>query len=81
MSNTPTLTPESQNLFNQFVESSWDWDGTPMLDITSQQRGNLTQLKVAGLITTFEHDGIDFVKFTPAGYEYAASLGLEICKG
>jgi hypothetical protein len=34
-----------------------------MLDITKEQRGNLTQLKKAGLLRTFKDEGIEWVVF------------------
>ena len=43
-----------------------------------EERGNLTQLKKAGLITTFASDGDTWIAFTAVGKEFAKTLGIEI---
>ena len=77
---TTTLTGASKNLFVLLAEDAGNWSGTPMLDISTAERGNLTQLKKAGLLTTFRSDGLDFVDFTDAGLAFASTLGIEISK-
>ena len=51
-----------------------------MVSVTKEQRGNLTDLKKRGLLTTFNDDGIDWVQFTQAGYQYGKDNGIEICR-
>jgi len=72
-----TLTPASKSLFISFAEDADNWGGEPLLDITAEQRGNLTDLKKHGLLTTFRDEGCDWVIFTDAGREFAAANGIE----
>jgi len=73
------LTPQSLALFLSLAEQADSWSGTPLLEITSEERGNLTQLKKAGLLSTFEHDGDDWVRFSEEGKAYASHHhGIEI---
>jgi hypothetical protein len=74
------ITEASKNLFVALAKDAGNWSGTPMLDISPAERGNLTQLKKAGLLTTFRSDSWDFVDFTDAGVAFAATLGIEISK-
>jgi hypothetical protein len=71
------LTPASKSLFISFAEDAADWGGEPLLNITAAQRGNLTDLKKHGLLTTFRDEGCDWVIFTDAGREFAAANGIE----
>lgn len=43
-----------------------------------EDRGNLTQLKRAGLITTFADEGCTWITFTPAGVALAAAHGITV---
>ena len=43
-----------------------------------QDRCNLTQLKKAGLITTWTDEGWTWINFTEAGKRKAAEHGIEI---
>ena len=70
------ITNESLKVFLSHAADACNWNGTPMLEITKEQRGNLTQLKKAGLLTTFRSDGIDWVDFTEAGIELAKGHGI-----
>lgn len=72
------LTAETQNLFVSLVEDAPNWNGQPMVDITKEQRGNLSDLKRKGLIETFRDEGCDWVNFTPAGIALATELGFEL---
>ena len=72
------LTEESKKLFMHFAKDSFNWKGQPMLDINKEQRGNLTQLKKADLVYTFETDGCWFVGFTDKGLSYANENGIDI---
>jgi len=73
------LTEQSFRLFLAFAEDAGNWSGTPMVggnvELGAEGRGNLTQLKKAGLITTFTSDGDAFVDFTTAGVALAAEHG------
>jgi hypothetical protein len=75
------LTTASQGLFTLLAKDAGNWgsmvptDGN--VDMTAAQRGNLTQLKQAKLITTTRYDGAAWVLFTEAGVAYAEELGIE----
>jgi len=73
----PALTPKSLALFLAYWDDAGNWSGTPLVGGnvggSKQERGNLTQLKQAGLIETFESDGQLWVRFTAAGETFAAS--------
>ena len=81
------LSPNAKKLFVLYVEDSGNWGGSPMVggNVTllgdREDRGLLTHLKRAGLITTFKQDREDggnaFVEFTDSGRAYAVELGLE----
>jgi hypothetical protein len=77
-----TITEQSKALFIAYAKDARNWSGTPMVggnvSGTKQDRGNLTQLKRAGLVTTFDEARCTYLSFTPAGIEYAASLGIEV---
>jgi len=78
------LTPASQELFDRIVADAPDWAGTPLLDVlTPAERGNLTDLKVKGLISTqVDDDSPDcvWVYITDAGIAHsgrsAEDLGI-----
>ena len=72
------LTEETKNLFVFLAKDSVNWNGTPMVDISPEQRGNLTALKKNQLIETFKDDGINWANFTDKGKAYAESLGYPI---
>ncbi len=72
------LTEKSNALFLELARDANNWGGTPMLEISNAERGNLTQLKQEGLITTFKSDGIPWVSFTDKGLSYAKENGIEI---
>jgi len=77
-----TLTAESHALFMEFAEDAGNWGGMPMVNgnvsVTQAQKGNLTDLKKNGLITTFVDEGISWVSFTATGKAYAAKHGVTI---
>lgn len=76
------ITEASKNLFEAYAKDAGNWSGTPLVGGnvggSKEDRGNLTQLKVAGLITTFRDEGCTWISFTDLGREYATSLGIEI---
>jgi hypothetical protein len=72
-----TLTPASAALFASLVDDAGNWSGTPIVEVSREQRGNLTDLKRAGLLTTQADGGVVFAYFTVKGVEFAKSLGLD----
>lgn len=76
----PRVTLASEQLFKDLWADAPNWSGTPPTDgnvgMSAEERGNLTQLKRAGLLTTGRFDGMTWVYFTDAGRSYAAELGL-----
>jgi len=82
MTTIPNITEKSKELFVAYAKDSGNWDGTPLVGGnvggSAEDRGNLTQLKQAGLITTFRDEGCTWLSFTDAGREFAKQLGVEI---
>jgi hypothetical protein len=76
------ITQTSKDLFLAYAKDAGNWSGQPLVGGnvggTKEQRGNLTQLKQAGLITTFRDEGHDWIKFTDSGKQFAAENGVEI---
>jgi hypothetical protein len=72
------MTPASLALFSRLCAESHNWNGTPLVDCNPAERGNLTDLKKAGLVRTERADGCDWVVFTDAGLAEAASRGLSV---
>lgn len=77
----PMCTPKSLKLFRLYAQDAGNWGGTPMVGgnvggNAAAQRGNLTNLKKAGLIQTWtdEGDGCSFLSFTEYGRNVAAML-------
>ena len=79
---TVQITDTSLNLFLAYAKDAGNWSGTPCVGCnvggTKEERGNLTQLKKAGLIQTFFSDGDTFIQFTDAGRALAAKHGIEL---
>jgi hypothetical protein len=86
------LPENALKLFRLYAEDAGNWGGMPLVNgnVTllgeKEDRGLLTHLKRAGLITTIaDKNRINgrivthaFVDFTEAGKAFAASLGIEI---
>lgn len=72
------MTAQSLALFLDFAADAPNWNNQPLVDITAEQRGNLTDLKKRNLITTFRDEGCDWVIFTQAGIELAAKHGFDL---
>ncbi len=76
-----TITEESRRVFEAYYRDAPNWSGNPLVGGncggTKEERGNLTQLKVAGLITTDTDEGNTWIYFTAKGHEYAKQIGLE----
>lgn len=80
MSNTANITEASLELLLELAEDAGNWSGMPPAWVTKAQRGNLTQLKKAGLLETTEPDerGDAFVIFTAAGKALAGEHGVDV---
>lgn len=63
------ITTASAALLKRLVNDAPNWSGSPMIDITKEERGNLTQLKRAKVLTTFVDEGIEWVQFTTGLHE------------
>lgn len=76
------ITDRSKELFMAYAKDAGNWSGTPLVGgnvaDTKEDRGNLTQLKKAGLIRTQADAGDIWMIFTQLGIEYAKELGIEI---
>lgn len=73
---TATLTTASLKLFLSLANDAGNWSGTPLLEVNETEKGNLTDLKAKGLITTMTDDGCVFACFTDAGIALAAEHGI-----
>lgn len=61
--NIVALAPESYTLLLKLAHDTGNWSGTPLVDVTRAERGNLSDLKQKGLLTTFRSDNAMFVDF------------------
>ena len=79
-------TTASKALFIEFAKDSGEWGGMPLVggnvNITKEERGNLTHLKKMGLVVTeaVKEDGrvLVWLEFTEAGERYANELGIDL---
>lgn len=82
MTTTVKITETSLKVFLAYADDAPNWSGTPLIGGNvgggKEERGNLTQLKKAGLITTFESDGEMWIDFTDAGRKLAHRHGLQV---
>lgn len=84
MTKTDNLSPNAKQLFILYVKDSANWSGTPLVGGNvellgaKEDRGLITHLKRAGLVTTFVDDGDSWINFTDAGKAFARTLGLEV---
>ncbi len=77
------LTNRSLQLFLAYARDAGNWSGNPLIGGnvggSKEDRGNITQLKRAGLITTSEHErGLAYISFTAEGIALAAQHGIEM---
>lgn len=76
------ITDRSKELFKAYARDAANWSGTPLVGGnvggSKEDRGNLTQLKQAGLLETFVSDGCTWIQFTAAGKEFAAGMDINI---
>lgn len=77
-----SITETSLKVFLAYAKDSKNWAGMSPIGVhvggSKEERGNLTQLKKAGLITTMNSDRHDWIIFTAAGRKLAAKHGIEI---
>jgi hypothetical protein len=82
MTDKRTPTPASLELFLSLANDAANWSGIPLLGgnvaTDKQLRGNLTDLKKKGLLTTFKDEGEIWVHFTEAGKALAAEHGISL---
>jgi hypothetical protein len=75
-------TVTSLELFLAYARDAGNWGGTPCVGAnvsgSKELRGNLTQLKRAGLVTTFMQDGERWIRFTDVGKSLARTHGIEV---
>lgn len=76
------ITETSKNVFLAYADDAGNWSGSVPVGGNvgggASERGNLTQLKQAGLINTYNDEGNTWIVFTDAGKEYAAQNGISI---
>ncbi|MEB3023387.1 MULTISPECIES: hypothetical protein [Mycolicibacter] len=77
------ITERSLELFLAYAQDAGNWSGTPLVGGnvggSAEDRGNLTQLKRAGLIQTSPGErGATWINFTEAGVALAAEHGIQI---
>lgn len=76
------ITDRSLKLFLDYARDAGNWSGEPLVGGnvggSKEDRGNLTQLKIEGLLTTFTSDRLQWVRFTEAGRAFAAEHGVTI---
>ncbi len=76
------ITEKSLEVFLMYAKDAGNWNGTPLVGGnvggSKEERGNLTQLKQAGLIRTEQESGDSWVVFTDAGKTLAAQHGVTI---
>ena len=75
------ITPTSKAVFLAYAADAGNWSGMPLVGGnvggTQAERGNLTQLKKAGLILT-QVDGRDvWIIFTDVGKRLAKAFGID----
>ena len=77
------LTQASLELFLFYARDAGNWGGYPWLngnrDFTKEDRGNLTQLKKAGLLITCKDSELgEFIQFLEKGAELALTHGIRL---
>ena len=72
------LTADSLKLFLKLAGEAGNWDGHPLLDISKEEQGNLTDLKQRELLATETDEGHTWVVFTEKGSALAAQHGITL---
>lgn len=78
------ITETSLDVFLRYAEDAGNWSGSPLVYETENgkaERGNLTQLKRAGLITTDFDEGQTWISFTKKGTALATELKIWLGNG
>lgn len=86
---TIAITDRTLALFIEYAKDAGNWSGTPLIggnvgsETSKEDRGNITQMKVAGLVTTFEDSerGMPkcyWLQFTEAGKALAKEHGVDL---
>jgi hypothetical protein len=84
MNTNLNLTQDSLALFLAYAADAGNWGGNPLvggnviLNSETADRGNLTQLKKAGLLTTWRDEGCTWINFTKEGKALAAEHGMDL---
>jgi len=80
MSKTINITERSKQLFIDYANDAGNWGGSPLVGGnvggSKEDRGNLTQLKQAGLVETEVDEGNTWLYFTDDGKTFAKQLGI-----
>ncbi len=69
---------ESLRLFLHYARASADWRGNPEVEDRDREAGQLSQLKLAGLLATVPSGSKSIIHFTGAGRYLAYEHGVEI---
>jgi hypothetical protein len=76
------ITPTSLHLFLAYAADACNWSGEPLVGGnvggSAADRGNLTQLKRAGLLNTFHDEQQTWIQFTELGRALAAAHGITL---
>jgi hypothetical protein len=76
------ITETSLKVFLAYADDAGNWNGQPLVGGnvggSKEERGNITQLKQAGLITTDIDEGNTWLQFTDAGKALALGHGITI---
>ena len=76
------ITSKSLELFLAYAKDAVNWNDMPLvggnLGGSKEDRGNLTQLKKAGLIQTTLEEGNTWIIFTDAGIALAAQHNIKL---
>lgn len=74
------ITQASFDLFKKFAMDAGNWGGMPLVggnfQLSQADKGNLTDLKKHGLLTTWVDEGLAWVQFTDRGAEIGRTLGF-----
>ena len=72
------ITIKSLMLFLKLSNDAINWNGYPLVDVSPEERGNLTDLKKLGLVETFTEGGCNWCKFTALGITFARENGYDL---
>jgi hypothetical protein len=81
-SKVTNITETSLAVFLAYAADADNWNGQPLVGGnvggSKEERGNITQLKQAGLITTEIDEGCTWLQFTANGKALALEHGIKI---